>query len=70
LVIENKLNNTNDNEQLNALKQGFYEIIPQDINLLLDDVDLKVIKLIFNLKFIICLLIYLINYYKIIMFLI
>ena len=70
MVIENKLNNTNDNEQLNALKQGFYEIIPQDINLLLDDVDLKVIKLIFNLKFIICLLIYLINYYKIIMFLI
>jgi len=42
LIFENKLNNTNDNEQLNALKQGFYEIIPQEINTILDDVDLKV----------------------------
>ncbi len=43
MIIENKLNNTNDNEQLNALKQGFYEIIPQNINTILDDIDLKVI---------------------------
>ncbi len=43
MVIENKLNNTNDNEQFNALKQGFYEIIPQNINTILDDIDLKVI---------------------------
>jgi len=42
LVFENKLKNINDNEQLNALKQGFYEIIPQKINTILDDVDLKV----------------------------
>ena len=42
MIFENKLNNTNDNEQLNALKQGFYEIIPQEINTILDDVDLKV----------------------------
>jgi len=42
LIFENKLNNTNDNEQLNALKQEFYEIIPQEINTILDDVDLKV----------------------------
>jgi len=42
LVIENKLNNKNDKEQFNALKQGFYEIIPQYVNILLDDIDLKV----------------------------
>ena len=42
MVFENKLKNTNDNEQLNALKQRFYEIIPQEINTILDDVDLKV----------------------------
>jgi len=41
LVIENKLNNTNDEKQLNALKQGFYEIIPNKINSIFDDVDLK-----------------------------
>jgi len=43
LMIKNKLNNTNINEQLNALKQGFYEIIPQSINTILDDVDLKIL---------------------------
>jgi len=48
LVIENKLNNKNDKEQFNALKQGFYEIIPQYVNILLDDIDLKVNQLIFN----------------------
>ena len=42
MVIKNKLNNANDKEQLEALKQGFYEIIPQSINSLLDEVDLKV----------------------------
>ena len=48
MVIENKLNNKNDKEQFNALKQGFYEIIPQYVNILLDDIDLKVNQLIFN----------------------
>ncbi len=43
LIIEYKLKNTNDNEQLNALKQGFYDIIPENINTILDDIDLKVI---------------------------
>jgi len=42
LVTEYILNNTNDNEQLNALKQGLYEILPQSINKILDDIDLKV----------------------------
>jgi len=42
LVIENKLNSAKDKEQLNALKQGFYEIIPQEINTILDEIDLKV----------------------------
>jgi len=42
LVIENKLYNTNDKDQLNALKQGFYEIIPQSINSILDEIDLRV----------------------------
>ena len=42
LVIENKLNNTNDKEQLEALKQGFYEIIPHSINSLIGEIDFKV----------------------------
>jgi len=42
LVVENKFKNSDDQEQLNALKQGFYEIIPQNINSLLDEIDLKV----------------------------
>jgi len=41
LLIEYKLNNTEDKEQLNALKQGFYEILPQNINSLIDEIDLK-----------------------------
>jgi len=41
LIVEEKLKNTNDKEQLDALKQGFYEIIPQNINLILDEIDLK-----------------------------
>jgi len=36
-----------DKEQLNALKEGFYEIIPQSINSILDEIDLKV-NLVFN----------------------
>ena len=47
MVIKNKLNNKYDKEQFNALKEGFYEIIPQKINLLLDDIDLKVNLLIY-----------------------
>jgi len=41
LVIENKFNNTGEKEQLNALKKGFYEIIPPNINSILDEIDLK-----------------------------
>jgi len=41
LVIKNKIESKNDRDQLNALKQGFYEIIPQNINSILDEVDLK-----------------------------
>ena len=48
MVIENKLNNKNDKEQFNALKKGFYDIIPQYVNLLLDDIDLKVNQSMFN----------------------
>ena len=40
MVIKYKLNS--DKEQFNALKQGFYEIIPEKINTILDEVDLKV----------------------------
>ena len=43
MVVENKFKNSDDKEQLNALKQGFYETIPQNINFLLDEIDLKVI---------------------------
>jgi len=45
LVVKNKLNYTNDSEQLDALKQGFYEIMPYNINLILDEIDLKVNKI-------------------------
>jgi len=41
LVIENKLINTNDKEQLEAFKKGFYEIMPKKISSILDEVDLK-----------------------------
>jgi len=41
LVIEYKLNDTNDKEQLEALKEGFYEIIPKDINETFNELDLK-----------------------------
>jgi hypothetical protein len=40
LVVKNKLY-TKDEEQLNALKEGFYEIIPRKINTLFNEVDLK-----------------------------
>jgi len=41
-MIKYKLNKTNDEDQLKALKEGFYEIIPQDIKSLFDEIDLKV----------------------------
>jgi len=41
LVIENKLNNADVKDQLEALKQGFYEIIPQNIDIIMDEIDLK-----------------------------
>ena len=44
MVLEHKLNNTNDKEQLEALKEGFYEIIPQNINKIFNEFDLKVLK--------------------------
>jgi len=44
LVLEHKLNNSNDKEQLEALKEGFYEIIPQNINKIFNEFDLKVLK--------------------------
>jgi len=41
-MIQNKLNGSNDKNQFDALKQGFYDIIPQNINSILDEIDLKV----------------------------
>jgi len=41
LIVKNKLNKADDKEQLNALKQGFYEILPHNINSFLDGTDLK-----------------------------
>jgi ankyrin repeat protein len=41
LVIKNKLNNKNDKNQFEALKQGFYEIIPENINSIINEYDLK-----------------------------
>jgi ankyrin repeat protein len=41
LMIQNKLNGSNDKNQFDALKQGFYDIIPQNINSILDEIDLK-----------------------------
>ncbi|ORX62479.1 HECT-domain-containing protein [Anaeromyces robustus] len=41
LVVENKLNDRNDEEQLNSIKEGFYEIIPKNINSIFDELDLK-----------------------------
>jgi len=42
LVIEYKLNNNNDKEQFNALKEGFYEIINENIKEKFNELDLKV----------------------------
>jgi len=39
LYIKNKFN---DNEKFDALKKGFYEIIPENINSFIDEIDLKV----------------------------
>jgi len=41
-MVDYKLNRTNDEEQLNSLKQGLYEIVPQRISTMLDPKDLKV----------------------------
>ncbi len=41
-MVKYKLNNTSDKEQFNALKQGFYEIIPLRINSVINEIDLKV----------------------------
>jgi len=40
LIVKYKLNNTNDKEQFNAIKEGFYEIIPRNLDSF-DEVDLK-----------------------------
>ncbi len=36
------MNNTNDKEQMEFLKQGFYEIIPKNITKLFNEYNLKV----------------------------
>jgi len=41
LIIKSKLNNGNDEEQFNSLKEGFYEIVPKNINTFYDENDLK-----------------------------
>jgi len=41
LIVKNKLSNTNDREQMNYLKQGFYEIIPESITSIFNEVDFK-----------------------------
>jgi len=41
LLSKYKLNNTNDKEQLEAIKQGLYEIIPKNINEEFDEFELK-----------------------------
>jgi len=41
LVAKHKLNNTGDEKQFKALKEGFYEIIPKEINTLINEIDLK-----------------------------
>jgi len=41
LAIEYKLNKNNVKEQLEALKNGFFEIIPKNINKTFNELDLK-----------------------------
>jgi len=41
LISKYKLCNTNDEKQFNAIKEGFYEIIPYQIGDILNDLDLK-----------------------------
>ncbi|ORX83122.1 hypothetical protein BCR32DRAFT_243608 [Anaeromyces robustus] len=41
LILLYKLNNTNDKEQFEVLKEGFYEIMPIKINKILNEFDLK-----------------------------
>jgi len=41
LVTKYKLNNTNDKEQFKALKEGFYDIIPENTTKILNEFDFK-----------------------------
>jgi len=41
-MIKYKLNNSNDKEQFEAIKEGFYEIIPMNLKTIIDEFDLKV----------------------------
>ena len=43
MVLKYKFNNNKDEEQFNALKEGFFEIIPHEICDILNEFDLKVI---------------------------
>jgi len=41
LVVKHKLNNTEN--QFEAIREGFYDIIPKEINTIINEFDLKVI---------------------------
>ncbi|ORX64502.1 HECT-domain-containing protein [Anaeromyces robustus] len=41
LLVKYKLNNLNDKEQFEAIKEGFYEIIPKNIKSIINEFDLK-----------------------------
>jgi len=41
LVMQHKLHNANDEKKFEAIKEGFYEIIPKNINSIFDEYDLK-----------------------------
>ena len=43
LIVKYKLNNTNDERQFDAIKYGFYEIVPRNLNSIFSELDLKVI---------------------------
>jgi len=42
LIVKNRLIETSDREQMDAIKEGFYEIIPYKISSIFNEVDLKV----------------------------
>ena len=50
MVLKYKFNNDKDEEQFNALKEGFFEIIPHEICDILNEFDLKVIININNIR--------------------